>query len=74
MQGFELNDKNMDIEFEQSKNFNPKTFESQGVLKDQYSDQEIVAFLNEILTHEAQLWRGHNAFGNIYSCVLFTQK
>ena len=53
MQGFELNDKNMDIEFEQSKNFNPKTFESQGVLKDQYSDQEIVAFLNEILTHEA---------------------
>lgn len=38
MQGFELNDPNMDIEYNSTSNFNTKMLESSEILKSQYSD------------------------------------
>jgi hypothetical protein len=76
MNGYVIGDPKMDIQAESSTLFSPAKLESLDppVIKDTYTDSEILAVLNESLARESNWWKGNNTFANIFSFVLLAKE
>jgi hypothetical protein len=72
MNGFELMDPKMDCKAALDQWFSIQRSKESGVLKEEWTNEEVLSILNHFLVEEARWMKGNSAVSSIYSCQILT--
>ena len=73
MNAYDLMNPKMDVKHNLQNYFNPTKFEESGLIKESYSELQLLSLLNLSLRHEINMWQGHNQYSNVFSLVFFAK-